>query len=107
MKKIIHISLILTLGVMLGLIIAVPSAGENVYVMTGKIAAIDPEFETAVIEVPLGDKSFTVGGPLVSEAKLKKGGRSAALLDFSIGEQVTVKWRSTAKGHMIEMIESR
>jgi hypothetical protein len=54
-----------------------------------------------------GRKKFTVGGPLSSGAVLKKGNTSASLSDFSEGERVDVKWRSTDKGHVIEMMKSR
>jgi hypothetical protein len=80
-------------------------AGENVYLMTDKITAIDQDYNTVVIEVPLKKGMFTVGGPLSSSAVLKKGGKTARLSDFAVGEQVKVKWRSTETGHVIEMID--
>jgi hypothetical protein len=80
-------------------------AGEKVYLMTGKIAAINQDSNTVVIEVPLENGLFTVGGPLTSSAVLKKGGKSARLSDFKVGEQVKVRWRSTKNGHVIEMID--
>jgi hypothetical protein len=80
-------------------------AGEKIYLMTGKIAVINQNSNTVVIEVPLEKGMFTVGGPLSSSADLKKNGKSASLGDYSVGEQVKVRWRSTEKGHVIEMID--
>jgi hypothetical protein len=34
--------------------------------------AIDLDYKTVVIEVPLGERMFTVGGPLSSKAVLKR-----------------------------------
>ena len=64
-------------------------------------------YNTVVIEVPVQGRLFTVAGPLSSEAILRKSGRPATLTDFVIGDQVTVKWRATDKGHIIEMLEAR
>ena len=83
------------------------TASEKIYLMSGTIKAIDQAHNTVVIECPLGGKMFTVGGPLSSGAVLKKGSTSASLSDFSEGERVDVKWRSTDKGHVIEMMKSR
>ena len=80
-------------------------ASEKIYLMTGKITAINQDRNTVVIEVPLEKGLFTVGGPLSSNAVLKKRGKSARLSDFAVGEQVKVRWRSTEKGHVIEMID--
>ena len=80
-------------------------ASEKVYLMTGKIAVINQDRNTVVIEVPLETGMFTVGGPLSSNAVLKKRGKSVSLGDFVVGEQVKVRWRSTEKGHVIEMID--
>lgn len=98
---------ILTLLSAIFLFVFQAMAGEKVYLMTGKIAAINQDYNTVVIEVPLEKGLFTVGGPLSSSAVLKKGGKSASLSDFAVGEQVEVRWRSTEKGHVIEMIDPR
>ncbi|UCE55789.1 MAG: hypothetical protein JSV31_10150 [Desulfobacterales bacterium] len=83
------------------------SGSEKIYLMSGTIKAIDQAHNTVVIECPLAGKRFTVGGPMSAGAVLKKGSRSASLSDFSEGERVDVKWRSTEKGHVIEMMKSR
>ena len=83
------------------------SAVEKVYQMRGEITAIAVAYNTVVIEVPVGNKMFTVGGPLSSDAVLKKGGQPASLGDFAVGEQVTVRWTSTDKGHIIQMLKGR
>jgi hypothetical protein len=73
----------------------------------GEITAIDMPFKTVVIEAPVGDDSFTVGGPLSPDAKLVKEGRPAELSDFAVGDKVSVVWRATPSGHIIEKIESK
>jgi hypothetical protein len=83
------------------------SAEENSYLMTGEITAIDMSFDTVVIEAPLGADSFTVGGPLSPDARVIKNGRSADLSDFTVGDKVSVVWRATASGHVIEKIECK
>jgi len=83
------------------------SAEEKSYLMTGQITAIDMSFDTVVIEAPLGTDSFTVGGPLSPDARLIKNGRAADLSDFAVGDKVSVVWRATSSGHVIEKIESK
>lgn len=82
-------------------------AGEKKYKMTGDIAAIDLSHNTVVIEVPLVGKTFTVGGPLSSEAVLKRGGQSAGLADFQLGDRVIVIWEATEQGHLILSLETK
>ena len=96
---------ILTLLFAMFLFVFQAMAGEKVYLMTGKITVINQDHNIVVIEVPLEKGLFTVGGPLSSSAILKKGGKSARLSDFKVGEQVQVRWKSTEKGHVIEMID--
>ena len=81
------------------------TAGEKIYQMKGEITAIESAYNTVVIEVPMGKRMFTVAGPLSSEAILKRGGQCVGLTDFVVGDQVTVKWRGTDKGHVIEMLK--
>jgi hypothetical protein len=76
-------------------------AGKRIYQMSGDITAIDLDYHTVVVEVPLGGKTFTVGGPLSSEAVSKRGSQSVSLEDFRVGDQVTVKWEATEQGHII------
>ena len=97
--------IILTLLFAMFLFVFQTMAGEKIYLMTGKITVINQDRDTVVIEVPLEKGLFTVGGPLSSNAVLKKRGKSAKLSDFAVGEQVKVRWRSTEKGHVIEMID--
>ena len=80
------------------------TAGEKTYQMKGEITAIESVHNTVVIEVPMGKKMFTVAGPLSSEAILKRGERRAGLTDFVVGDEVTVKWKATDSGHIIEML---
>ena len=60
-----------------------------------------------MVEVPLEEKMFTVGGPLGPSAILKKTGKSANLSDFIVGQTVQVRWKPTEKGHVIIRLESR
>jgi hypothetical protein len=86
--------------------VAQVSAAEKTYQMTGTIAAIDGASQTVVVEVPVGKDMFTVGGPLNVTAVLTKGGRSVQLSAFRRGDKVTVTWRSTSDGHVIERLTS-
>ena len=98
---------ILLFSASLFLLCASTIAAEKRYVMKGEIRAIELDYNTVVIEVPLGKKMFTVGGPLSSNAVLKKRGRLAKLADFLVGEVVTVRWKATEKGHIIEGLEGK
>ena len=98
-------------AVLLFLLIGLLSSGAHaegqVHLMTGEISAIDMDYDTVVIEVPLGSQIFTVGGSLDSNVNLKKNGRLVSLHDFKVGESVKVRWRSTTKGHIIEALSVR
>ena len=83
-------------------------AAENEYKMGGEITAIEKDYNTVVIEVLLGnDRLFTVGGPLSEGAVLKKDGQTVSLSSFAVGDKVTVLWRATEKGHIIDRLETR
>lgn len=73
----------------------------KVFVMTGKITAVDPQYQTVVIDCPRSGGAFTVGGPLAAKAQLRRGGKTARLGDFSAGDPVSVKWKATPNGHLI------
>lgn len=81
-------------------------AAERVYRMSGEITAIDIAHNTVVVEVPLGDRLFTIGGPLSSDAIVNKGGKLVGLADSRRGDRVTVKWKVTEHGRVILMLES-
>ena len=80
-------------------------AADKEYIMKGKIKAIENQYNTVVIEVPLGKKQFTVGGPLSPNAVLRKKGQTVKLSDFKEGDTVTARWPATASGHIIERLE--
>ena len=82
-------------------------ASERIYQMVGDITAIDLEYNTVVVEVPLAATSFTIGGPLSSEAVLERAGQSVALADFQEGDRVTVKWEATGEGHVILLLRAK
>ena len=85
-----------------------PSFADKVYVMTGTLSAVDLDCNTAVVKVPLnGGKIFVVAGTLSPDVILKKGSTKVSLGDFHPGEKVTVKWRSTIKGHQILALIAR
>ena len=90
----------------LSVIISSEGFAENdLHVMEGKISAVSPEYNTVVVEVPVGQgKRFTVGGPLVPDAVLMKDGERADLEAFSRGDEATVTWRSVPDGHVIERL---
>jgi len=81
------------------------TAGEKIHHMRGEITAIEPPYDTVVIEVPLEKGPFTVAGPLSEYAVLKKHGESASLVDFVAGDRVDVTWRGTSGGHIIEQMQ--
>jgi len=80
-------------------------AGEKKYRMRGQLTAIDLRHHTAVIEAPFSEKMFTIGGPLSSRSILKRGGQSAGLADFQVGDRVIVIWESTRGGHVIHSLK--
>lgn len=87
--------------------LAVPTsvAASKTYKMKGKITAIDLEYNTVVVDVPIGKKKvYTVAGPLVQDAILKKGNKAATLKDFQKGESVVVEWTVTDKGHIVKLL---
>jgi hypothetical protein len=79
----------------------------TIFVMSGKVSAVDLNYSTAVIECPVNGQTFTVGGPLAPKAQLKMGEKTAGLGDFSEGTPVTVKWKATEKGPVILMIQAK
>jgi hypothetical protein len=82
-------------------------SAEKIYQMAGDISAIDLEYNTVVVEVPLKGKMLTVGGQLSSEAVLKKGGHLVNLSEFNTGDRVMVKWKLTEEGHTILLLNAR
>jgi hypothetical protein len=86
----------------LGLLCSQAWAKDRVYEMSGKISAIDLNYKTVVVEVPeKNGQILTVGGDLIPETVLRKGGKAAKLSDFKVGEQVLVKWKVTETGILI------
>ncbi len=83
------------------------SCGPIGILMRGVITIIDSADNAVVVEVILGEKPFTVGGPLCSRVVLRRGQASVNLADFVVGDQVTVKWTATDQGHIIQMLEAR
>jgi hypothetical protein len=79
----------------------------QVFVMAGKIEAIDLKYDTVVIACPGNGGTFTVGGPLSAKADLKMGAKAARLSDFQVGAPVTVKWKAAAEGHLILMLKGK
>jgi len=101
-----------TMGIVMSVVLTVLIAAPTVvfadtYLMTGKIAAIDLAYDTVVIEVPMVSKTFTVGGPLASDARVIKDDQTVGIDDFKVGEQVTVKWHSTPQGHVIDRLVAK
>ena len=86
--------------------VAQVTAAVKPYQMTGTLAAIDTAYQTVIVEVSVGEDMFTVGGPLNATAVLTKGGRSVQLSAFRRGEKVTVTWKSTSDGYVIERLEA-
>lgn len=112
MERAISLKKMLLLGtiMIMGLAIAYPAMGAKtyrLYKMTGKITAIDHQYQTVVVNVPLANgQTFVVGGPLASNAILKKAAKSVKLADFHVGEKVVVEWAPTEVGHLIKMMDA-
>ena len=79
----------------------------KVFVMSGKITAINLPTDNVLIECPTNGDIFTVGGPLSPNAVLKIGRKPVGLGDFSLGTQVTVKWKATENGPVILMMKAK
>jgi hypothetical protein len=75
--------------------------------MVGDITALDLAYNTVVIEVPLEGRLFTVGGPLSHDAILRKGILSVDLVDFMVGDRVTVEWKASEEGHLVFMLQAK
>lgn len=105
LKKILLLATIMIMG----LAFTYPAMGAKtyrLYKMTGKITAIDRQYRTVVVHVPLANgQTFVVGGPLASNAILKQGTEPVKLADFHAGEKVVVEWAPTAAGHLIKMMQ--
>lgn len=85
-----------------------PAAAEvKRYKMSGEITGVNTQHNTVVVEVPMGKENFTVAGPLASDAKIMKNGRSAELSDFQTGDKATVIFHSDMEGHVIDSLTSR
>jgi hypothetical protein len=76
-------------------------ARERVYQMRGEVTAIDLQYNTVVVEVPMAGSLATVGGPLSTGAVLERAGKSVDLASFKVGDRVLVKWKVTEEGHVI------
>ncbi len=81
------------------------AASEAVRSGSGVIKALDLEYGTVVVEVPIDGEHYTVAGPLGPDAVLRRGGKPAGLEEFSAGEAVKIKWAVTDKGHEIRRME--
>ena len=102
MKRLAYlVTLVLAVIFFLSFSVTQSLAGKRTYRMFGEITAIDLAYNTVVVEVPLEGKMATVGGPLASDAVLKKAGQPVGLTGFQIGDEVWVKWKLTEQGHRI------
>jgi hypothetical protein len=97
---------IIVAGLML-LGLSLATAAARMAPVTGTISAIEPAAQTVVIEFPQGQQKFTVGGPFSPQAVVKKGGKTAHLEDFHVGDQVRASWLHTANGHEMSHLEAR
>jgi len=83
------------------------SGDDQVHTLTGSIKAIDLDYDTVVVDVPMGDQELTVGGPILENAELRKNGREADLNDFKVGDRVVVTWERTDQGVLIQRLVQR
>ena len=71
----------------------------------GEIEHIETGSRTVVVEIPVANQQFTVGGPLSDDAIVRKEGAQVRLEDLTVGDVVRVGWKKTGSGHVIELIE--
>jgi len=67
----------------------------------GKLTAVNLDWDTVVVEVPVGGKQLTVAGELAAGANVTQNKQLAELKDLVLNETVKVTWRVTDKGHNI------
>ena len=67
----------------------------------GKLTAVNLDWDTVVVEVPVAGKQLTVAGELAAGANVTKNKQLADLKDLVLNETVKVTWRVTDKGHNI------
>lgn len=99
--------MLLTVACVVLLSMTLATAAVRMEQGSGTTAAIEPAAQTVVIEIPQGKEKFTVGGPLSPKAIVKKGGKTAQLEAFHVGDHVRVTWRHTATGQEIAHLEAR
>ena len=82
------------------------NANRGTILQEGKITTIDPVLHKVYVEVLIGLRPYVIMGEVNSGTAFLKNGYPARLSDFSEGESVTVQWRNTKDGQVIEVIEA-
>jgi hypothetical protein len=107
MNRLAHSTMIAAVVVIGFCLLVTQSMGsEYVCKSKGKIEVIDCDRGTVAVEVLMGDTYSSVIGPLRPNAIVKIGGQVAKLEDFSVGDEVTVRWIRTNKQDVIEALEA-
>ena len=80
-----------------------PMASPNaVHVGRGQILQISSDTNSIAVELSMGKRFLiTLKGKLSSDVRFDANGRLSSILDFNIGDSVTIHWRNTQDGAII------
>jgi hypothetical protein len=80
-----------------------PMASPNtVHVGRGQIRHIGSDTDSIAVELSMGKRfQITLKGKLSSDVQFDTNGRLSSILDFKIGDSVTIHWRNTKDGAII------
>ncbi len=80
-----------------------PMASPNtVHVGRGQILKICSDTNSIAVELSMGKRFLiTLKGKLSSDVRFDANGRLSSILDFNIGDSVTIHWRNTQDGAII------
>lgn len=80
-----------------------PMASQNtVHVGRGQILQISSDTNSIAVELSMGKRFLlTLKGKLSSDVRFDANGRLSSILDFNIGDSVTIHWRNTQDGAII------
>ena len=80
-----------------------PMASPNTtYVGCGQILQIDSDTNSMAVELSMGKRFLiTLKGKLSPDVRFGANGRPSSILDFNIGDKVTIHWCNTKNGAMI------
>jgi hypothetical protein len=72
---------------------------KTVYIGCGQIRHIGNETNSIAVEMSMGKRfMITLKGKLSPDVRIESRGRPSSILDFNIGDNVTIHWRNTKDG---------